>query len=192
MQRARQLLSALEHLFGIQATPQGNPPFRKCFSRFAGERMRLGRTAGITALWPVAVSIYPINVYRNARSLQVKLIKTSFTPSLQKNADPIAALQDWQRRLGNPNVQLVMRLFRAVALVVLNAITSLNLQRFECEACSLGRGRRQHQSSFCSTRYLSEHGFYWNWYMLIYGDQLQQLPWANGTSRPAMINFTAH
>lgn len=58
------------------------------------------------------------------------------------SADPIAVLKDWHQRLGHLNVQSVMRLFRAGRIDGLDAITSLDLQQFECKSCILGKGKR--------------------------------------------------
>jgi len=58
------------------------------------------------------------------------------------NADPLAVLKDRHQRLGHLNVQSVMRLFRAGRIDGFNATTSLDLQQFECEACTLGKGKR--------------------------------------------------
>lgn len=71
------------------------------------------------------------------------VVKASQYHALTANsADPIAVLKDWHQRLGHLNVQSVMRLFRAGRIDGLNAITSLNLQQFQCEACTLGKGKR--------------------------------------------------
>lgn len=61
---------------------------------------------------------------------------------IANSADAIAELKDWHLRLGHLNVQSVMRLFRAGRIDGLNAITSQEMQHFQCDACILGKGRQ--------------------------------------------------